>query len=402
MQIRSALIIDPGGELGPGVSAALAAASIRIIGPVGYGLEALATAFTNSSDLTVIRVTSPLARPIQLIAAIHDALPDSPVLAIMDDTVGPSWTRLIAAGASVCIEDVTRAGVIEGGIDIANRYFQRRNRNADQPAQKGRVIAVLGAKGGIGKTTIATNLAIALQQKSLGSVALVDGDPFYGDVALAMDLEGNRTLAQAAANLSKESPEEIGQLMGMKLGISVLTGPASTKEINAVTTEQMTAVLSQLRDVFDYVVVDTSGSWSDLTQAVVSMATTMLLVTTPEPNSVENTGRLLSSLRGQIGTSSPNLLLVENRAGMLGGLGQLEFERQVGQAPNWRVADDPKLMRAMQSGVPGVESYPNASGSNDVRRIADSLVEVSEARPIVSSSSVPLRHHGTKPIQATA
>ncbi len=402
MRIRTALIVDPGGELGPDLAAALAAASIRITGTVGYGLEALATAFANKADLTVIRVASPIARPLQIITSIHDAFPDSAVLAIVDGSVGLSWTSLITAGASVCIEDVMGLAGIEGAVEVSNQYFHRRHHDANEPTQRGRIIAVLGAKGGIGKTTVATNLAIALQRQSLGSVVLVDTDPFCGDVALAMNLESPRTLAVAAANLSKESPEEIAQLVSTQLGISVLSGPVSAREINAVTAEQMTTVLSQLRDIFDYVVVDTSGAWSDLTQAVVSICTTMLLVTTPEPNSALNTGRLLDWLSGQISETSPRLLLVENRAGMLGGLEQSEFERRVGRPPNWQVADDPKLMRAMQAGIPAVERYPNATGSIDLRRIAASLVETADTTPIASSSPAGLQRRGIESRKAVS
>ena len=373
LRIRNVLVIDPSGELEPLVAEELASAGIESIATVGYGLEALEIAFAKKPDLVLIRTMSPLARPLQIISFIHDALPDSPILAVIDESIQRSWTKLIAAGATVCIEDIVRPGIFNRGLDVSLHYFERRRRGAFEQAMSGRVIAVLGAKGGVGKTTVATNLAIALERESLGTVALVDADPSFGDVALAMNIDSTRTLARAVASLPGNGVEGIQAQMSEQSGISILSC-APIPGVQEVTPDGVVAIISQLREAFDFVVVDTSGAWSDVTAAVIDSASTRILVTTPEPNSVKDTVRALGWLRERLGDAAGHVYLVENRAGMAGALGEREFEHEVGQVPRWRIVDDPLLMKGMQVGIPAMELYSNAPGARDLRKIAISLL----------------------------
>ncbi len=387
-RIRNVLVIDPDAELGVPVGLDLAAAGIRVIATVGYGLEALEVAFKEHPDMTLIRTMSPLARPLQIIRSIHDALPDSPILAVIDDSIRKSWTKVISAGATVCIEDLSRPGILQRGLDVSFQYFEGRRRGVREHAVSGRVIAVLGAKGGVGKTTVATNLAIALQRESLGSVALVDADPSFGDVALAMNIDASRSLALAAANLSGNRLEGIQAQMSEQSGISILSC-GSTPGVQEITPEGLVAVLDELRNAFDFVVVDTSGAWSDVTGAVIDAASTRLLVTTPEPNSVRNTLHALATLRERLGEAAGHVHLVENRAGMDGALDDRQFEQEVGQVPRWRVANDPMVRRGMQVGIPAIELDSSTPGARDLRKIAISLLGRNPSSASQSSGAVP-------------
>jgi MinD-like ATPase involved in chromosome partitioning or flagellar assembly len=176
-------------------------------------------------------------------------------------------------------------------------------------------------------------------------------------------------------------------------GISILSC-GSSPDVQEITPEGLLAVLAELRNTFDFVVVDTSGAWSEVTAAVIDAASIRIFVTTPEPNSVKDTVRALGWLRDRLGDAAGRVHLVENRSGMSGALGEREFERQIGQVPSWRIADDPLVMKGMQVGIPVMELNSNAPGAKDLREFAISLLGRNRASapppslPVVSVSAV--------------
>lgn len=377
MRARTALLIDPRGEMPQAALAELERAGITVAGTTGYGLDALQSAFAVRPDLVLIGISVPVTRPLDLIRRIHDALPDSVIVGVLDAFATPAFEHVIAAGAAVCIDTGAPEAAFAPVIDSARHYFERLQHGGSLAAiEGGQVITVLGAKGGVGKTTIATNLAIALERASRGAVALVDGDPLFGDVALSMDLDVQSSLADAVADLSSPEPRDIREFMTPCFGVSVLPARARALDGALVTGDDLAAVIARLRQSFDFVVIDTGGAFTDLTSAAADAATTRILVTTTELNSVHDAARAIRWLRhrGGQGASAPQLLL--NRAGMHGGLSRPEVERELGVPMVWSVAEDKRLLRAMQAGVPVVERYPKSPAAVAIRGLASSFVNV--------------------------
>ncbi|MBE0609478.1 MAG: P-loop NTPase [Dehalococcoidia bacterium] len=377
MRARTALLIDPRGELPQAALAELERAGITVAGTTGYGLDALQTAFTVRPDLFLIGISDPVARPLDLIRRIHDALPDSVIVGVIDASASDAFEHAIAAGAAVCIDTGAPDAAFAPVIDSARQYFERLQRGGSLAAiEGGQVITVLGAKGGVGKTTIATNLAIALERASRGAVALVDADPLFGDVALSMDLNVQSSLADAVADLSSPEPRDIREFMTPCFGISVLPARARALDGALVTGDDLAAVIARLRQSFDFVVIDTGGAFTDLTTAAADAATTRILVTTTELNSVHDAARAIRWLRDRAGQGAPAPQLLQNRAGMRGGLSRPEVERELGVSAVWSVAEDKRLLQAMQAGVPVVERYPNSPAAVAIRGLASSFIHV--------------------------
>ncbi|NJD66457.1 MAG: hypothetical protein FIB00_14675 [Chloroflexi bacterium] len=384
MRARSALLIDPRGELPQAALSELERAGITVAGTTGYGLDALQTAFAVRPDLFVIGISDPVARPLDLIRLIHDALPDSVIVGVIDASATGAAGHVIAAGAAVCINAGAPEAAFAPVMDSARHHFDRLQRRGSLAViEGGQVITVLGAKGGVGKTTIATNLAIALERASQGAVALVDGDPLFGDVALSMDLGVQSSLAEAVADLSSPEPRDTREFMTPCFGVSVLPARARALHGALVTGDDLAAVVARLRQSFDFVVIDTGGAFTDLSTAAADAATTRILVTTTELNSVRDAARAIRWLRhrGGQGAHVPQLLL--NRGGMCGGLSRSEVERELGVSVAWSVEDDKRLLRAMQAGIPVVERYPDSRAAVAIRGLASSFVHVpgSPGRP---------------------
>jgi pilus assembly protein CpaE len=377
MRARTALLIDPRGETPQAALAELERAGIAVAGTTGYGLDALQSAFTVRPDLFLVGISDPVARPLDLIRRIHDALPDSVIVGILDASASGAFEHAMAAGAAVCIDAGAPAAAFAPVIDSARHYFERLQHGGSLAAiEGGQVITVLGAKGGVGKTTIATNLAIALERASRGAVALVDGDPLFGDVALSMDMDVRSSLADAVAGLASPEPRDIRDFVTPAFGVSVLPARARALDGALVTGEDLAAVVAQLRQSFDFVVIDTGGAFTGLTTAAADAATTRILVTTPELNSVRDAARAIRWLRHRAGQGTPGPQLLENRAGMRGGLSRPEVERELGVSVVWSVAEDKRLLEAMQAGVPVVERYPHSPAAVAIRGLASSFIHV--------------------------
>ena len=375
MPARTALLIDPAHDMPPTALAELDRLGIAVAARVGYGLQALQAAFSHPPDLVLIRLIPPRARAIDLVARIHDALPDTVIVAVADDAASPAGTAAIAAGAAVCLALDSPPRELRRVIEASRHYFERRRRGESIAAGLGgQVIAVLGAKGGVGKTTIATNLAIALERESHGTVALVDADPLFGDVALSLDLAPERSLADAAASIDLIETSNVREFMVPGHGVWVLPAPRHALAGPEVTGAALTAILTRLRHSFDFVVVDTGGAYTDLTAAAADAATTRILVTTPELNAVRDAVRAVRWLRERAGPDAGRLRLVENRAGMRGGLREAEFGREIGIPATCVVEDDGRLLKAMQAGTPFVERYPRSRVAVAIRGLAASLL----------------------------
>ncbi len=374
MRMRTALIIDPRGELRAAAMPGLERFGIVVVGLVGYGRDALESAYLRKPDLIIMRVAAPAARPLQVIERLHDALPDSPILAVIDEPDSGIGSRVTAAGGSACLDEPLGPDVLTSAIRAACERFERRQQDVRVVAGRGgHIITVLGSKGGVGKTTVATNLAIALEQTSRGSVALVDADLFFGDVALSMDLDVDRSLADFVANLGELETRDIPAFMTGKFGVAVLPAAASLSNAGHVTGADLLQVLDRVRHSFDFVVVDTGGALTDLTVAAADGASTRILVTTPDLYSVHDAAHNLRWLRQRLGQPAEQIQLLQNRVGMPGGLSGDAVDRELGQTTAWCIEDDTKLLKAMQVGVPVVARYPQSRAAVAIRRLASSF-----------------------------
>jgi pilus assembly protein CpaE len=158
----------------------------------------------------------------------------------------------------------------------------------------GHVITVYSPRGGAGCTTIATNLAIALFNEET-PVALVDGNLQYGDVAIFMKEQSKFSVTDLASRVDEIDRETIENVMikHADSGVKILPAPHRPEYAENVTGEQFGKVLESLRQMFAYVVVDTSSSLTDITLSAFDSSGVIILVTTQDIPSIKNAGLFL-------------------------------------------------------------------------------------------------------------
>src|SRR4030066_2326767 len=176
----------------------LALSGFAVMGAAGYGMEAIPLAKETDPQVIVASLEEPIARSLQTIESVADVLPTVPIIAY--STISDPST--IRKAMQIGVKDYLVAPLKEEDLSrsiftvLAQEERRQQRLTGEVEAQAfGTVLTIFGAKGGIGKTTIATNVAAALVQKTGQSVVLVDLDTRFGDVAILMDIPAARSLA---------------------------------------------------------------------------------------------------------------------------------------------------------------------------------------------------------------
>jgi pilus assembly protein CpaE len=247
---------------------------------------------------------------------------------------------------------------------------------APQPKSRapGQRIAVFGAKGGVGKTTIAVNLAIALAAGASSSVVLVDGDLTFGDVSVHLNLTPTRTILDLLERVEDLDREVFNQaLIRHDSDVRVLLSPFRPEQAERVTPEHIQAILDSLACYYDYVVVDCPASYDDVTLAILENADRVLIVVTPEIGPVKNTGVFLD-LAAEIGIAEDKLMLVLNRANSEVGISAGEIENTLRVALPFHLNSGGRpVVLSVNRGRPLLLEHPQHPFSLGIKKIAQAV-----------------------------
>jgi pilus assembly protein CpaE len=157
------------------------------------------------------------------------------------------------------------------------------------PEELGKVIAVFSPKGGVGCSTLAINLAIALHRAEGKPVALVDGSLQFGDVAVLLNLQANRSLADLAPHVDELDQDLLNHvLLEHESGIRAVLAPPRPEMADLIAPGVLNAILDELRNLYAYIVVDTPNTLADATLTVLDTADRVVLITTPDIPSIKN------------------------------------------------------------------------------------------------------------------
>ncbi|MEM7411134.1 MAG: cellulose synthase operon protein YhjQ/BcsQ [Myxococcota bacterium] len=284
------------------------------------------------SEDGVVHLAASVAAPNELLEAVRDHRPDlvladlgsmpDAVLDLLDKLPTPR-PRLIVTGPQDRSGPILRAmrmGVREYIDSPPNEGELRRAVEevtadleaaaaADPPAK---AIAVMGAKGGCGATTVASQLARALRRTG-GRVALIDLNLPLGDVTLHFDIQPAYSVANIARESERLDPTYLRTLLhGPAEGVQILAAPARAEEAELVRGQHVEQVLTLLREDFDWVVLDVSRAWSDTTVRALDLADQILLVTLMDVPTLHHTRQHLDLLE-RLGHAGERVRLVANR-----------------------------------------------------------------------------------------
>jgi pilus assembly protein CpaE len=258
------------------------------------------------------------------------------------------------------------------GFELVNTFNHVLADRLARAAGSCRVVAIFSPKGGVGKTTIAFNLAVALGQLGLAT-ALIDGSLQYGDlrsllkvpsdVPSILDLPTDRVQESDVRDVMWRDPS----------GVDILLAPPRVEMAEMISARDVEKTMSLLRRLYQAIVIDTPTSLSEVTLAFLDSSDVVLSIVTYDSTTIHNTiavGEVFAS----IGYGPDKIHYLVNRADSSGGLDRDEMARALGRRPDFEVVSDGRLVvQANNEGMPFVVSSPDAVVSLDLRRVAATI-----------------------------
>ncbi|WP_188207732.1 AAA family ATPase [Alkalibacillus aidingensis] len=185
---------------------------------------------------------------------------------------------------------------------------------AKSTATKGKVITVTSAKGGVGKTLMTVNLAVALNKKNV-DVVVIDADFQFGDIGLALDLKSSLTIKELSEEVEQLDTYNVtNYLVKHSTGVDVLLAPERPEYSELITIDVMKKLIELLREHYDYIVIDAGRGMSDLMVDLFDLSEQVLAITTLEVASLKSTKQLIETVN-QLGLGNKVQLIV-NRHNM--------------------------------------------------------------------------------------
>jgi pilus assembly protein CpaE len=264
------------------------------------------------------------------------------------------------------------------------KFKERRERVKfdGEKKKKGKIIDVIGSKGGVGNTTIAVNLATSLIE-STGSplVALIDMNLLFGEIPIFLNIESAFNWGEVAKNISRlDSTYLMSILSKHSSGVYVLPSPTGLDGVNVASPEIIERLLSLMRNVFDYIVIDGGQALDDISLKILEMSDTVLLVAILSLPCLTNVRRLLWIFQKLGYPKQEAIKVVINRHHKKKSvISSEEAEESVNQKIFWFVPNDyPTTMSAINQGKTLSAVAPGAEVSKNLRELASRLLEKGE------------------------
>jgi pilus assembly protein CpaE len=287
-------------------------------------------------------------------------------------------TSVLAEALRSGMREVVEERDLSGLSDAIKRAFQV-YRAVTGPSSRldeapvGRVVTVFSPKGGVGKTTIAANLAVALATRDDTRVCLVDLDLGFGDVAITLQLFPARTIADAVALESDLDFAALEPLLTPhRRGFSTLVAPVQPDAKDSIPASLVSRVLAILKANFEFVVVDTSPAFDEHVLQAFDETDELLLVTTLDVPTLKNV-KIACETLDLLNFPKARRHLVLNRADDKVGLAPEKVETTLDMKIDQAIPTSPEVANATNAGEPIVASHPKHTVSQAVFRLAESV-----------------------------
>jgi pilus assembly protein CpaE len=333
-----------------------------------------------SPQVLVLGADVPLQRALGLAAQLDVAGSGTSVVLI-----GPSDPDLWVAAMRSGVRDVLSsdagpddvAAVLRRCADLARARAQA---TAAEPHSDHRVIVVASAKGGVGKTTVATNLAVGLARSGAGSTVIVDLDLQYGDVASALALVPEYTLPDTVHGAASNDPLLLKTFLTRHpSGLYVVAGSDSPAAGDAVTSEQVARLVETLRQEFQYVVLDTAPGLSEHTLTVLEKATDLVLLSGADVPGVRGLRKEIDVLT-ELGLVPARRHLLLNMWDADGALSMKDIETTIGTPLDLVLPRSSAVPMSTNTGVPLLQTGGRDAVAKSLQTLLDRFVP--QAAPV--------------------
>ncbi len=367
---------------------------IDVVGAAASGNEAIQLATSLTPDVVLMDINMPDMDGIATTEQLARAVPTAAVVMMSVQGEADYLRRSMLAGAREFLVKPFSSDELTASIrQVYGREREKMTRmavvaaeaggshvvpSATPSGEPGQVVAVFSPKGGVGKTTVAVNMAVAAATELGKKVVLVDGSFQFGDVGVLLNLNPkNKSIADLAPELEQPGHEVESMdtfVINHSAGIRVLLAPPSPEMAELVTPSGVKRVIEALRQTHELVVVDCTAFFNDTTLAILDSADTILTLLSLEITSIKNM-RLFLEVADQLGYDGGKVRLILNRADSALGIRVTDVEQSIGRKVDETIVSDGRsVVYALNRGVPFFLSNREAQVSQDILRLAGTVV----------------------------
>ena len=308
---------------------------------------------------------------LQLVESLARKYPATGIIVVSSSTDGQLILKAMRSGAREFLNSPVQIEELVGALDRVSSSGDNSSKS-----KAGSIIAVAGASGGVGTTSVAVNLAVALAQHPECSVALVDLDLALGDADVFLDMIPDYTLLDVAQSVSRLDLALLRKsLTKHDTGVYLLPRPIQIEETESITSSDFKKVLSLMKASFTHVILDLSKSYSELDTTALEQADQILLITQLDLPCLRNVVRILATL-DRFDNSKEKLKIIVNRAGLDGTqISSTKAEETIDREIYARVPNNYVVIsECRNNGVPLIQQAPKAAITHAVGELAARLL----------------------------
>ena len=349
-----------------------AMATVQLVGEHGRLSTALHEGPARRPDLIIVELAANEtadASPANVVGALTRSFPDAAVFATGADVSADFVIEAIRAGAV----EFLRRPVQRTDLEAALEKILRLRRSGPPPAREGRITSVFSTKGGLGVTTLATNLAVCLAERAPDHTLLIDLDTRQSDVATFLNLRYSYSVLDALESLERLDDSLLhGLLVKHSSGLMVLPGPTRI-ERGQLPAEQVQAALEIIRSHFAHVVLDLRHDFDPGTIAALEASDSILYLTSLTVSALRSGSAGLAAFR-HLGLNLQKVKVVVMRDGTGEDVTVKHAQEALGVPIYWRTPSDyATVVSAINGGQPVVTAASRSKIARNLRELAGSL-----------------------------
>jgi pilus assembly protein CpaE len=381
---------------------------IEVVGAASSGEEALPLALKLQPDVLLLDINMPGMDGIATAEQLSATMPMSAIVMMSVQGEPDYLRRSMLAGAREFLVKPFSADELSAAIrQVHVRERQKIGHMAAMPAatngaqptsttherRNGRVVTFFSPKGGVGRTTVAVNVAVAAATELHQRVVVVDASLQFGDVGVLLNMSPkNNTFVDVVRELAGGADADFidTQVVDHSSGVRVLLAPPSPEQAELVTPEHVTTVVNALRTTHDLVVVDAWPWLNDTTMTFLDQSDLVVALLTLEISNIKNLRQFLE-LVSTLGYPDDKLKLVLNRADSAYGIRVQDVEQSIGRKIDHSIVSDGQtVVYALNRGVPFVLGNRHARVSQDVIKLTKAVAgEAYEAENVSKATAQP-------------
>jgi pilus assembly protein CpaE len=361
-------------------------ADIEVVGMAESGEEAIELASQLEPNIVLMDVNMPGMDGITATTRITSRLPNTAVIMMSVQNEPDFLRRSMMAGAREFLAKPFSLDELIESIRHVNQLAQQSrrvvpevhlidSRQSPTKSRKATIVSTFSLKGGVGRTTVAANLAVAIRNLHPDKeVAVIDGNLLHGDQGVILNSTEQKSIADIVRNFHNLDRDLITDiLVTHSSGVKLLAAPPDAQSGELVTGEHMRQILQYLTVMFDYIIVDTRPSFDEVTLTLLDHSDRILLLLNLELTAIKGAKQYLE-LSDQLGYDNNRISLVINRSTLQAGIPIDDVGASLKGEIIARLPDEPlPVIRSINEGVPIVQSAPMSALSQEFKRLALAL-----------------------------